>query len=130
MYKFLFISIVSIIACFSPTHACFFVCEILPQPIYMGVHETQTDVSLPYTYAVPNPSKGIFDIHYLSNEIGTIRIRLYDIVGNEIGTFESNKSSNKIVVPIKVKSLPEGSYRYSVEVNNIFVISGKIVIMK
>ena len=119
--------------CFlEPFRSCVFTCDVDPKTLtYRRTEINEIEaINMPSTYAVPNPSKGEFDIYYFSIETGKVRIKIFDAIGNELSNFEGDKTSNKFILPINLKPLSIGSYRYTIEINNIKTISSKIVIIK
>jgi len=84
----------------------------------------------------PNPFNGVTTIRYKLSKSGFVRLRIYDILGNEITTlvneeklpgdyyvdFDSEKVSEKI-------NLPSGIYLYELSVNN-FKKTKKMLLIK
>jgi len=84
----------------------------------------------------PNPFNGLTTIRYKLNKSGFVRLKIFDILGNEITTlvneeklagdyyvdFDSNKVNDKI-------NLPSGIYLYELNVNN-FRKTKKMLLIK
>ena len=78
----------------------------------------------------PNPFNPSATINYSIKDAGNVRLKVYDIIGNEVGELvNQNLSPGNYSVEFNANDLPSGVYIYTIQVNNIFD-SKKMILLK
>jgi|GEM_PF-2450880 len=92
------------------------------------------DLTLPLEYKLaqnyPNPFNPSSSINYSIKDAGNVRLKVYDIIGNEVGELvNQNLSPGNYSVEFNANDLPSGVYIYTIQVNNFFD-SKKMLLIK
>lgn len=78
----------------------------------------------------PNPFNPASTINYSVKENGYVRLKVYDIIGNEVAELvNGNLTAGNYSVEFNAGELPSGVYIYSIQVNNFFD-SKKMILIK
>ncbi|MCZ7616349.1 MAG: T9SS type A sorting domain-containing protein [Ignavibacteriaceae bacterium] len=78
----------------------------------------------------PNPFNPTSTINYSVKENGYVRLKVYDIIGNEVAELlNGNLTAGNYSVEFNAGELPSGVYIYSIQVNNFFD-SKKMILIK
>lgn len=78
----------------------------------------------------PNPFNPTTKIKYSIPEAGLVVLKVYDMLGKEIGTLVNDKKqSGHYETTFNGSSLPSGIYFYSINYNNQ-ILSGKMILLK
>src|SRR5690554_1465884 len=95
---------------------------------------TGVEVVVPNSFKLsqnyPNPFNPATTINYEIPENGTVTLKIYDILGNEINTlFNEYKTAGKYQYKFEAGDLPSGVYIYKIQVNN-FEASKKMILIR
>ncbi|MCC6255920.1 MAG: T9SS type A sorting domain-containing protein [Ignavibacteriaceae bacterium] len=96
--------------------------------------KSNTVSSIPLEYRLeqnfPNPFNPTSTINYSVKENGYVRLKVYDIIGNEVADLVNrNLNAGYYSVEFNAGELPSGVYIYSIQVNNFFD-SKKMILIK
>ncbi len=79
----------------------------------------------------PNPFNGTAKLDYKITKSGFVQIKLYDITGKRISNFVNSKQNNgNYKIFIDLNNLPSGVYYCILTVDNNYIQSKKIVLLK
>lgn len=93
-----------------------------------------SDLKLPEAYSInqnfPNPFNPITSIYYSVLNKGLVKLKVYDLLGNEIATLvDEEKEKGIYTVNFNGNNFSSGAYIYIIRVNN-FVASKKMLLVK
>lgn len=66
----------------------------------------------------PNPAAGQLNYSLQNNQQGDVNLKIYNIIGQKVLEFSTNKRAEILKNSIRVNSLPSGIYFMSFEINN------------
>lgn len=76
----------------------------------------------------PNPTRGVFNIQFLTHELQSFTIKIYDLQGQEIGVVLDRKmQAGKRTIQWDASNLKAGVYLYQITANGQFSTSGKFI---
>lgn len=79
----------------------------------------------------PNPFNGTAILNYKIIKSGFVQIKLFDITGKRISNFVNSRQNNgEYKISIDLNNLPSGVYYCILTVDNNYVQSGKIILLK
>ncbi len=96
--------------------------------------KSNTVSSIPLEYRLeqnyPNPFNPTSTINYSVKENGYVRLKVYDIIGNEVAELVNrNLNAGYYSVEFNASELPSGVYIYTIQANNFFD-SKKMILIK
>lgn len=86
------------------------------------------DNNLLTSFIKPNPTRNEIEIVVQGDYIGTIVLKITDIIGNEIMRTQSNKKSKSISIPFDISNISAGLYNYYITADNRTINTGKIIV--
>jgi len=100
-----------------------------------GVHDRTLQETVPnrfYLYQnYPNPFNPITTIHYDLPQSGNVTLAIYNLTGQEVEKLvDGDKIAGKYQVQWNVENLPSGVYFYRLQVDNKFIDSRKMIVLK
>lgn len=80
------------------------------------------------SYAVPNPTTSLLDIHYISEFQGIINIKIFDILGNILINENIEKNNKELVYSLNIQKFKKGKYFYKIIVKDIVNCFGNFTV--
>jgi len=81
-------------------------------------------------YCHPNPTDGLTDLHFKSEDKGRIRAMFFDSNGNNLLSVEQEKRSDEIVIPVNFSYFATGAYYFRIELDGKLKANGNLRVVR
>jgi len=115
--------------------ACTALCTVPPSKFNetkgeLSLSEISSGKKIITTFIYPNPGEEKINFNLLSYLSGKVKLKIFNLEGEQILQYESELNRNVTNIPIDVSKLARGVYHYEVILNKLSVDQGKFVVSK